>query len=118
MGISHQLAGCLGPLALDPVAAHDVDRLWGKPQVPHHWNLGSEDRFYHRQSLAASLKFHAFRPTLTYEAARIAHGLLYRDMVAQPGHIAYDQSARFCSCYSSRMVNHYIHCGGEGIVIS
>ena len=44
LGLDHQAVGRRIVAALDPVAAHGVDRLRGEPEVAHDRDLGGDSR--------------------------------------------------------------------------
>ena len=94
-----------------------MDRLRRQADVPHHRDLGLDDRIDHRHPLATSLQLHGLSPGPD-EGGRVAHGVLDRDVVAEPREIAHDHRTRSGAGHRPNVVGHVVHGDLQRVVVA
>ena len=105
LAASSSARGGVGALALHPEAAHGQHRLRGEAEMAHDRDLGPDDRLDHRQAGPAALELDRVGAGPD-QRGRVAHGVLGREVVAHPGHVAQDQAARLGPGHRRGVVRH------------
>ena len=80
-------------LALHPEAAHGQHRLGGQPEMAHDRDLRLDDGLDDRQPGPSALELHRLGAGPD-QRRRVAHGVVGRQVVAHPRHVAQDEAAR------------------------
>src|SRR6266851_4245075 len=92
--------------ALHAMAAHPMNRLWRKANVPHHWDIDVGEASYSIGHSDAALELDCFGPTVLDQTAGIAHGLLDTHLVGKKRQIGNDERTPARPHNHPRMVNH------------
>ena len=117
LGRVEQGAGRVDALALHPEATHGEDRLGREAEVPHHRDLGPDDRLHHGQAGPAALELDGLGPGAD-QGGRVAHRLVRGEVVAHPGHVAEDQAVRRGTRHRGGVVRHHVDVDVERVGVS
>ena len=118
LSIADELIRRLCLLALHFVSAHGADGLRGEPEMAHDRDLGIEDLLDRLESFPSALEFHGSGFALANEAAGVSYGVLRRDVIAHPWHVADYERVRLGPRYGRGVVHHDVDIHGQGVPVA
>ena len=116
--VFHQVMDGRDRFALNPVSAHAVDGLRGKPKVPHDRDLRVREPFHQVETARSAFDFHCLGAGFLEEARCVGDPFRRAHLVGAEGHIGDHHRVLDRAAYGAGVKQHLVHGDGEGVFIA